>query len=80
MSAGSKCFLLRNPIRYRWICRELLKSPLAKTSPTGLKEKKWLVLIRPPLAGFESTADIMIGGKYVLPKNPTRVNRNHTIY
>jgi predicted nucleic acid-binding protein len=22
--------------------------PLAKTSPTGLKEKKWLVLIRPP--------------------------------
>ncbi|MEA3163923.1 MAG: hypothetical protein QOE88_1741, partial [Verrucomicrobiota bacterium] len=22
------------------------------------KEKKWLVLIRPPLAGFESTADI----------------------
>jgi hypothetical protein len=25
---------------------------------TGLKEKKWLVLIRPSLAGFESTADI----------------------
>jgi hypothetical protein len=27
-----------------------------KTTPIGLKEKKWLVLIRPPLAGFESTA------------------------
>jgi hypothetical protein len=36
---------------------ENVKSFLAKTSPPGLNEKKWLVLIRPSLAGFESTAD-----------------------
>jgi hypothetical protein len=34
-----------------------VKSFLAKTYPTGLNQKKWLVLIRPSLAGFESTAD-----------------------
>ena len=46
---------------------EKLKSPLAKTSPTGLKEKKWLVLIRPhwlvlirPPTGVRAAYEIML--------------------
>jgi hypothetical protein len=35
-----------------------LQSLLAKASPIDLKEIGWLVLIRPFLAGFDSTPDI----------------------
>jgi hypothetical protein len=45
----------RNPIRYRRIVRRILNHPLAKTSPTGLQGKKWLVLIRPPTPAFSTT-------------------------
>lgn len=31
---------VENPIRYRWIRGEILKPPLAKTAPIGLKNKK----------------------------------------
>jgi hypothetical protein len=30
---------------------------LAKKPPTGLNEERWLVLMRPSLAGFDSTFD-----------------------
>jgi hypothetical protein len=36
-----------------------LKSLLVKTSSIDLKRKKWPVLIRPLVAGFDSTPDII---------------------
>jgi hypothetical protein len=51
-----------------------LESPLAKTSPTGLKGKKWLVLFRAPLAGFESTADTFANSQSRGPRGPAAAN------
>jgi hypothetical protein len=38
-----------------------LKSPSCQNISDRFKGKEWLVLIRPPLAGFDSTADTLLG-------------------